>query len=426
MVWSGRSRRPPDRTKGRGVDLRQIVRSVRANWIVAVLDFLVCVGSGSSTRCCRRSSTRPASSCSPSRRTGQRRARRRRHSDRDPQIVVEADNPVIQERGAADVPARFRTPVTISATGDPGRTRSPSTRPVPTRRGAGLCQRHGGPGPEGGEPQRGIPPPALRAGYRGAPDLADESRARRWPSRPSSSVSRGVFAALARALRRLVAADEVWDRLGLPVLGEVPTLTGADRTGRDVQVPPATTGGLEAFQQLRSFLHIMFQDTSGHRLHLVRTPGGQILHCLAHRVGAGRPRAVRGGRRRRSPPADCTRSSGRTVARSERHLRGERPDGAAGVDGNRYLELIPAGVPTRHPADIAAADVPGSCVRSVNRIGRSSSIARRSRASPRRRSWWPRPTRWSSWSTHGSSISRTWSRAWRSCGHRVPMSWASC
>ena len=26
--------------------------------------------------------------------------------------------------------------------------------------------------------------------------------------------------------------------------------------------------------------------------------------------------------------------------------------------GNRYLELIPAGVPTRHPADIAAADVP--------------------------------------------------------------------
>ena len=26
--------------------------------------------------------------------------------------------------------------------------------------------------------------------------------------------------------------------------------------------------------------------------------------------------------------------------------------------GNRYLEVIPAGVPTRHPADIAAADVP--------------------------------------------------------------------
>jgi succinoglycan biosynthesis transport protein ExoP len=26
--------------------------------------------------------------------------------------------------------------------------------------------------------------------------------------------------------------------------------------------------------------------------------------------------------------------------------------------GNRYLELIPAGVPTRHPADIAAADLP--------------------------------------------------------------------
>jgi Mrp family chromosome partitioning ATPase len=26
--------------------------------------------------------------------------------------------------------------------------------------------------------------------------------------------------------------------------------------------------------------------------------------------------------------------------------------------GNRYLEVIPAGVPTRHPADIAVADVP--------------------------------------------------------------------
>ena len=34
------------------------------------------------------------------------------------------------------------------------------------------------------------------------------------------------------------------------------------------------------------------------------------------------------------------------------------PAGPPGRTDNRYLEVIPAGIPQRHPADIAAADVP--------------------------------------------------------------------
>src|SRR6202034_1125817 len=38
-----------------------------------------------------------------------------------PQIVVEAENPVIKAQAGTDVPARFRhVPVTVSAVGDPG------------------------------------------------------------------------------------------------------------------------------------------------------------------------------------------------------------------------------------------------------------------------------------------------------------------
>ena len=58
-----------------------------------------------------------------------------------------------------------------------------------------------------------------------------------------------------------MAADEVSERLGLPVLGEVPVLVHAGADPADMFTFIRDDRGLEAFQQLRSYLHVMFQDT---------------------------------------------------------------------------------------------------------------------------------------------------------------------
>ena len=70
-----------------------------------------------------------------------------------------------------------------------------------------------------------------------------------------------IFAALAAgALRRFVAADEISERLGIPVLGEVPTLSRAGANPADMFRMAGDERGVEAFQQLRSHLYVLFQD----------------------------------------------------------------------------------------------------------------------------------------------------------------------
>ena len=200
-----------------------------------------------------------------------------------------------------------------------------------------------------------------------------------------------VFAALAAgALRRFVAADEISDRLGIPVLGEVPA-SGSCRVepGRHVR-GGGDERGLEAFQQLRSRLHVMFRDThpviaftscdpregkssvAAHAAWALATPGqfvvavdGDLRQPRLHEIfGVG------------------------ALARRERHPRGHRPDRALGPDGEPLSggRFRPASRPGIRRTSRRRTSR-GCCVRCASRIGRSCSTARRSWA-------WPRPPFW--------------------------------
>jgi len=347
------------------MDVRQVVRTVRANWIVALVTFLACLFIGGAyavlpTKVYEASvvlvAQPPAGASDPGADVGAIQIE-------IPQIAVEAQNATIDEQAQHQVPSRYRTvPVSISATGDPASNtvtiNASSTDPAAAQAYANATSAR-----------------VLKVTNHDAGSLLvlSELGPAQLPTKPTNprvtvavaSVAFGlilaVFAALAAgAFRRFVAADEISDRLGLPVLGEVPALARAWTNPAAMFTSAGDERGLEAFQQLRSHLYVMFQDThpviaftscdpgegkscvASHTAWALATPGQFVV-------------AVDGDLRQ---PAlheifDVDLSPGVSdiaVANGPTEL--------LAPTGNRYLELIPAGVPTRHPADIAAADVP--------------------------------------------------------------------
>ena len=280
-----------------------------------------------------------------------------------PQIAVEAENATIDDEAQHQVPARFRTvPVSISATGDPASNtvtiNASSTDPAAAQAYANATSAR-----------------VLKVSNHDAGSVLvlSELGAAELPTKPTNprvtvavaSVAFGliaaVFAALAAgAFRRFVAADEISERLGIPVLGEVPALARARTNPAEMFTSAGDERGLEAFQQLRSHLYVMFQDTHPVIAFTSCDPGEGKSSVVSHTAWAlATPGqfvvAVDGDLRQ---PAlheifDVDLSPGVSdisVANGPTEL--------LAATGNRYLELIPAGVPTRHPADIAAADVP--------------------------------------------------------------------
>ena len=105
------------------MDLRQIVRRVRANWIVALLTFLVCVGAGFvyAVVPAKHYEASVVLTAQPPPNTTDAGADVGAIQIEIPQIVVEAENGVVEAEARGVVPARYRdVPVTISAVGDPG------------------------------------------------------------------------------------------------------------------------------------------------------------------------------------------------------------------------------------------------------------------------------------------------------------------
>ena len=138
------------------MDLRQIVRTVRAHWIVAAVTFIVCVGAGLAFAVLPAKQYQatvvllaqpPASSADPG-------------SDvtaiqiEIPQIVVEADNPIITDQARQRVPDRFR-PDSVKIAGHRGPCLELGDHhrhePVPGG-GPGLRQRRGHRSPQRDEP----------------------------------------------------------------------------------------------------------------------------------------------------------------------------------------------------------------------------------------------------------------------------------
>jgi succinoglycan biosynthesis transport protein ExoP len=347
------------------VDLRQIVRNVQANWVVALVVFLACVGIGFlyAVVPAKQYEASLVLVAQPPPNTGDAGSDVGAIQIEIPQIVVEAEAGTIQEEAQALVPARYRSvPVTITATGDPGSNtvtiNAKSTDPAAAQAYANATASR-----------------VLKVTNRDAASLLVLSELGKaelptTPTNPSKTVAvasvalgviLGIFAALAAAtIRRSGSADEVWDRLELPVLGEVPTLTGADGNPAAMFDSTGDERGLEAFQQLRSFLYIMFQGThpviaftscepregkssiASHTAWALATPGQFVVAVDADL---------------RQPMLDRIFGVPLSPGVSDISVA-TSPSELLASTANRYLEVIPAGVPTRHPADVAVADVP--------------------------------------------------------------------
>jgi capsular exopolysaccharide synthesis family protein len=347
------------------VDLRQIVRSVRANWAVALVTFLFCVGIGFlyAVVPAKHYEASVLLLAQPPPLSTEAGADVNAIQIEIPQIVVEAENPVIKAQAGTDVPARFRhVPVTVSAVGDPGSNSvtisATSTDPAAAQAYANAAA------------ARVVKVTNRDAGSVLVLSPLGTAALPTTPTNPRGTVAvaavalgliLGTFAALAAgALRRFVAADEVSERLGLPVLGEVPVLVNADSDPADMFTFMRDERGLEAFQQLRSYLHVLFQDTH------------PVIAFTSCGPREGKSSVV-------ANTAWALATPGHFVVAVDGDLRQPKLHEIFGVDlspgvsdiavangpsdllavtGNPCLELIPAGVPFRHPADIAASDVP--------------------------------------------------------------------
>ncbi len=347
------------------MDLRQIVRTVRAHWIVAAVTFIVCVGAGLAYAVLPAKQYQasvvllaqpPASSVDPG-------------SDvtaiqiEIPQIVVEADNPIITDQARQRVPDRFRPDsVKIAATGDPASNSVTitATSPYPM-----VAQAYA----------NAAATAVLNVTNREAKTtlVLSELGPAPLPTSPTNprvtilvaaaafGLIAAVFAALAAAAlrRRFATADEIRDRVGLTVLGEVPVLVHAGAGPAEIFESTSDQRALEAFQQLRSSLLLMFSESN------------PVIAVTSGEAREGKSSVA-------SHVAWALAMPGRSVVAVDGDLRKPTLHDIFGVNlspgvsdfayaglgdllvatGNRNLEVIPAGVPERHPADIVTADVP--------------------------------------------------------------------
>jgi capsular exopolysaccharide synthesis family protein len=347
------------------MDLRQIVRTVRAHWIIALVVFLVCAFAGAAYAVLPAKQYQatvvllaqpPANAADPGSDVGAIQVE-------IPQIVVEADNPVIASEARSNVPARFRSvSATVVATGDPVSNSvtitASSTDPAAAQAYADATA------------ARVL---KLTNNVANSTLTLSELASAQLPTSPTNpgktvlvaavafGVIAAVFAALGAAVlrRRFVTADEIRDRIGLTVLAEVPVLVHPGAGPAVIFESTADQGGLEAFQQLRSYLHLMFPDAN---------PTIAVTSCDARE----------GKSSVSSHMAWALATAGRSVVAVDGDLRkpmlhemfglalspGVSDFSNVGLSGllnrtrNRFLQVIPAGVPERHPADIVAADVP--------------------------------------------------------------------
>jgi polysaccharide biosynthesis transport protein len=348
------------------MELRQLVRTIRANWLVALATFLVCILIGAAYAVVPAKQYQatvvllaqpPANATDPG-------------SDVSaiqieiPQIVVEAENSVVADEARSVVPVRYQSvPVSLSATGDPTSNSvtiaAKSTDPAAAQAYANaLADR------------------VLKLTNREATTtvVLSELASAQVPTTPTNprktvavaAIAFGLIAAVFAALgaaslrRRFAAADEIRDRVGLTVLGEVPTLLHAGMGPADIFEKAGDERALEAFQQLRSSLHLMFQDANPTIAVTSWEPREGKSSVASHVAWA----LAMPGRSVVAVDCDLRKPTLHDIFRVplspgvSDFFAADGPGELMRSTGNRYLDVIPAGVPVRHPADIVAADVP--------------------------------------------------------------------
>jgi capsular exopolysaccharide synthesis family protein len=347
------------------VDLRQILRAIRANVIVAVVVFVFCVAIGGADAVlpAKQYQATTLLLAQPSASVTDPAADVGAIQVVIPQLVIEAETPtVFQSARSAVFPLYQNVSVSISATGDPA-SNSLTLSATSTD-------------------------PKAAAAYANAAAVALINLAKQQskelltlnqlgtalvPSAPDNpktpilfaAVAFGAIAAIFAALganslrRRFRKVDEVRERVGLPVLAEVPRFARSGARPIDIFLGGEESAHLEAFHELRSSLLLMFPGSH---------PVFAVTSCDE---GEGKSSVA-------ANLAWALASESRPVVAVDCDLRkptlhtqfgvslspGVSNFAAMGLTSliwttqNTNLGVIPAGIPDRHPAEIVSSDVP--------------------------------------------------------------------
>ena len=278
------------------MDIRQIVRTVRANWIVALITFLACLAIGGAYAVLPAKeysasvvllAQPPAGASDPGADVGAIQIE-------IPQIAVEAENATIDAQARAPSPGRSarRTRQHFGERGSCIQHRHDQRFEYGPACGPGLRQRHGGPGPEGHEPRCGVAPRALRTGRGRAPDQADEP-----PGHGGTRVSglrvhrRRLRCAGGRSPATIRRSRRDLGTTRHPGPGRGPdAVPGRSEPGRDVQDGGgrAWGGGVPAAQ--KPFVRPVPGHPPGDCLHFVQAAGGKVHAWSRMRRGRSPPR----------------------------------------------------------------------------------------------------------------------------------------
>lgn len=345
------------------MDLRQILRTIRANLVVAIAVFVICLAAGAADAVIPAKQYKATAlllalpkGVNPANNIGSIQLI-------IPQFEVEAESATVKSEARAAVPARYRNAsaditatadagsntLSIAATSpDPGAARAYANAVATTLIGLAKQQLKG----------------VLtldQLGQAPLPTVPDNPRKTVLVASFVFGLIASVFAALAASSirRRFRQVDEVRDRVGMPVLAEVPRVKDSSVRPADIFWGDGAPGGLEAFQELRSSLLLMFPGV--HPILAVTSCDegegkSSVAANLAWALASGSLPVV-------AMDCDLRRPSLHTLFGAP-VVPGLSDYAASGMDNlvfstlNPNLGLIPAGIPDRHPADIVSADVP--------------------------------------------------------------------
>jgi capsular exopolysaccharide synthesis family protein len=346
------------------VSLREILRTVRAHWPVALIVFVVFMAAGLAyvTLPAKQYEATvvlvaqpPVNSTDPGSDVGAIQIE-------IPQIVVEAGTPIVANEARAQVPARYRSAsASITATGQPASNSVTIT--------AKSTDPHAAQAFANATAARVVK--VTNANARTVLTLSEFGSAPlpTSPTNPRTTVLlasfalgiiAAVFAALgAAAIGRYVAADEIWERVGIAVVGEVPKLANDGKNPAYIFESAGDPFGQEAFQQLRAFLQLMFGEM--HPVIAVTScdPEEGKSTVAAHTAWA----LANPGHSVAAVDADLRKPSlheifGRPLSPGVSDFDSASLNDLLTTTANPYLEFIPSGIPTRHPADVVTADIP--------------------------------------------------------------------
>ena len=348
------------------MEIRQVIRDVRHNAVVAIAVFVLCVVIGAAAALLPAKKYTASTLVAPQPPTNQAGVQNY------PQVVqvIVPELPAEATAGANEaiardhVPARFRSEVgSVTATADPGTNivtiEATSSSPEAAAAYANAVAKQ----------LIAFQGPAAAVDYR-----LEQLSAAVPPTKPSNprlpivlgaaafGIILGIFGAMwaAGIRRRLSRVTEVKERIGATVLGEIPRVGTPGPRPADLFVKHSEPLAMEAFQELRSNLLISLPAGASAAIAVTSCDPGEGKTSVATNIAwalAAQDRHVTAIDCDLRKPALHTQMGvpfgpGVTSRRTEDALS------HASRTTNPYLDVIPAGIIDRHPSDIVSAHLP--------------------------------------------------------------------